>query len=267
MRRGGKAGSASLSQSLMSGSVNSGDPYYVLQDQLRDTIEKVVISFEEWKTLLQSTNTVNDPQYLHSVKQLKSGLKGAKKSLKVLDDTVTMVVKRREDFSHINDAELKSRQEFCAQCKERLESVKAVTRSQATADKLAEDAERTKLEDLASAREMASRPGGNSQFIDRQQKSQSDIISEQDDALARIDEGVQRLHQRGLDMGDEIRSHNDLLTELDADMDRAQAKMNVVTRQLAKLLKTGSSFEVYLILGLAVVAMVLLLVLVFVPVF
>ena len=73
--------------------------------------------------------------------------------------------------------------------------------------------------------------------------------------------------QRGLDMGDEIRSHNDLLTELDADMDRAQAKMNVVTRQLAKLLKTGSSFEVYLILGLAVVAMVLLLVLVFVPVF
>jgi hypothetical protein len=68
-------------------------------------------------------------------------------------------------------------------------------------------------------------------------------------------------------MGDEIRSHNDLLTELDADMDRAQAKMNVVTRQLAKLLKTGSSFEVYLILGLAVVAMVLLLVLVFVPVF
>jgi len=163
--------------------------------QLRDTIEKVVISFEEWKTLLQSTNTVNDPQYLHSVKQLKSGLKGAKKSLKVLDDTVTMVVKRREDFSHINDAELKSRQEFCAQCKERLESVKAVTRSQATADKLAEDAERTKLEDLASAREMASRPGGNSQFIDRQQKSQSDIISEQDDALARIDEGVQRLHQ------------------------------------------------------------------------
>ena len=100
-----------------------------------------------------------------------------------------------------------------------------------------------------------------------QKQQQHSIIADQDAALGMIDEGVQRLHQRALDMGDEISSHNQLLTDLDADMDRAQAKMNVVTRQLAKLLKTGSSFEVYLILGLTACAIALFLILIFIPTF
>ena len=178
-----------------------------------------------------------------------------------------MVAKRREDFSHISDGELQSRTEFCAQCRQRLDGVKAQTRAPDVAAKLAADQERTKLEDLASVRDSARAPGGNSAFIARQKQQQHTIIADQDAALGMIDEGVQRLHQRALDMGDEITSHNQLLSDLDADMDRAQAKMNVVTRQLAKLLKTGSSFEVYLILGLTAVAIALFLILIFIPTF
>ena len=226
-----------------------------------------MISFEEWKELLTTANTVNDPSYLFAAKQLKAGMKGAKKNLKVLEKTVSMVAKRREDFSHISDSELQSRTAFCAQCKERLDGVKAQTRAPDVAAKLAADQERTKLEDLASVRDSARAPGGNSAFITRQKQQQHSIIADQDAALGMIDEGVQRLHQRALDMGDEISSHNQLLTDLDADMDRAQAKMNVVTRQLAKLLKTGSSFEVYLILGLTACAIALFLILIFIPTF
>ena len=105
----------------------------------------------------------------------------------------------------------------------------------------------------------------NSRFISNQRLVTQEVIAQQDNNLEALDSAVDRLHNMGGAINQELKEQNLMLDKLDSDMDDAGEKMNFVLERLGKLLKTKDGCQIMIIVVLVIILVILITLVVYLP--
>ena len=83
------------------------------------------------------------------------------------------------------------------------------------------------------------------------------IMQQQDEDLVELGQGVDRLNELSQGINQELKTQNQMLSDLDRDIDEAAEKMNFVMGKMARLLKTKDTCQICVILVLTFILLLL----------
>ena len=242
------------------------DPYFEVRDALKDRVDKIKSAHDRFQDLVRRPDS-SAAQIKELRRNLVVDIRAADKDFKVLKGSVASVEQNRAKYSAVKDAELETRKGFVNDVFKALKVVKAGVESDAVKRKMDEDASKAKRDGLDEnyAALAAGIEKHNDKFIDSQQQHAKEMINLQDEALEALGQGVDRLNDMGTAINVELKEQDKMLGGLSGDMDEAEAKMNMVNHYLNKLLKTKDGCQYGTILVLAIILVVLVAVIIWVP--
>jgi len=242
------------------------DPYYEVRDELTDKLDRIKGLHDRFQDLVRRADSS-----AAAVKEMRRNLvmdiRAADKDFKVLKGSVISVEQNRAKYSTIKDAELSTRKAFVNDTSKVLKAVKAGVESDAVKRKIDEDSSRSKHQGMDEnyAALAAGIEKNNSRFVETQQQQAKEMINLQDEALEALGQGVDRLNEMGTAINVELKEQDKMLGGLSGEMDEAEAKMNMVNHYLNKLLKTKDGCQYGSILILAIILIVLIAIVIWVP--
>lgn len=186
-------------------------------------------------------------------------LKSAEKQMRDLTLTVDLVQRDRAQFAHIDDYELDQRTTYIGETKKTLAGISAAFKSDEVKRKVLAD-ERAGLSTAQGANlgATSSEAMEDTHFIHDKQAEARMIMAEQDEDLAELGLGVDRLNEMSSNIHQELQVQNRMLNDLDRDLDEAAEKMNFVMGKLAKLLKTKDSCQIWTVVLLTLILILLI---------
>ena len=201
--------------------------------------------------------SVNAAEIKDAKKQLKRHIKQGESTLKDLQTTVRMVEKKRETFSDIDDTELYDRKNFIGSCTERIKQAKDGMNSQKVKTKFLKD-ERAKSKRRLGLADTKSEDNEEASFITNNHAGAQLMMEQQDETLDELDDAVVRVGHMAENIHDELGQQNKMLTDLEDDLENAEAELGLVVGKLAKMLKTKSKWQLGTIMALSLILIVLL---------
>ena len=171
--------------------------------------------------------------------------------------TVELVQKDREQFAHIDDFELVDRTDYITKTREEVRAVAAYFKGNEVKQKMIAD-ERDAVASTAGAMGATnSEEAENTHFIVDKQAEARMIMQQQDEDLVELGQGVDRLNELSQGINQELKTQNQMLSDLDRDIDEAAEKMNFVMGKMARLLKTKDTCQICVILVLTFILLLL----------
>lgn len=257
--------STSLGTPLMSTS-GAPDPFHFVRDDLSRRIDEARIKYDNWTYALTNTNTAKNGSFKSDTAALKTMIEGLLNDVRLLGGTLTAVEADRTRFAHISEAELETRRRYIQEQTDLLTRWKNEMSSSRTRGKIDRDA-RELLHRRPGGRGGAGGAGAggdgsrftaaNEDFLNEQAQRQEMMKKEADSHLDLIGTSVSHLGVMARTINVELDEQDRMITDLDKDVDDAQASMNVAMRQMSKLLKTKDSCQLWTILVLIVVMVIL----------
>jgi hypothetical protein len=239
------------------------DPYYVAKEEVEAALKRVQDMVSEWKRLLRAENTARCARFQELHAEISGELVNLDLDLKDITATINMVEDHRDNpkFNYVSAGEITSRKEF-------VKASLAVVRE--IQDSVSGRSAQAKIE--ADKRQVlqgsSSRSGGqahdrraekdNEDFLARQRQDQQRIIQNQDETLNDISKSALRLGEAAKTINMELQDQQQMLEDLDKDVDRETEKLNFVMKRMGRLLQTGDSKQLCLIIGLFVLMVVLI---------
>lgn len=207
------------------------DPFYVVKGKVEKLVLTLKADFGKWRDLLENSDT-NDGGFEELTMQLKMNVKTARVDLNDLQQTVNIVEKFRARFQDITDDELNKRRRFINNLSADVQEVENALESDRTLAKQKQDKDRSAL--FGKSLGQSPREQKNNKVL----VVQDNLEAQQDVVLDDMSAALSRLENQGTSINTELRTHADLLQEMDDDMDIAMGSMNTVTGKMVKLLGT-----------------------------
>mmetsp|Transcript_11731 Transcript_11731/g.21157 ORF Transcript_11731/g.21157 Transcript_11731/m.21157 type:complete len:250 (-) Transcript_11731:173-922(-) len=239
----------------------SSDPYYVAKDEVETAIKKVQRMYEEWKPLLQRENTARNQRFQEIHSELAGEVRQLDHDLQDISATISMVEENRAKFQFDN-SEIASRKRFVSDTRNKVREIQDAISSRATVSKIESDKRSLLSAAGSSARGNDDRQAKvskeNADFLSRQRQEQTQIVSQQDEALDQLSASAQRLGNTAQIINSELREQQKMLEALDEDIDKETEKLNFVMKRMGRLLKTSDNKQLCLIIGLIALIVVLI---------
>jgi len=87
------------------------DPFYVVKEEVLQSLQGVTTLYDRWKELLDTTNTASNEEFKWTTNELKSGLRSIEWDITDLEETVGIVENNQAKFK-IDNQELQTRKQF-----------------------------------------------------------------------------------------------------------------------------------------------------------
>uniref|UniRef100_A0A7S3ZBL5 Syntaxin 6/10/61 N-terminal domain-containing protein n=2 Tax=Lotharella globosa TaxID=91324 RepID=A0A7S3ZBL5_9EUKA len=241
------------------------DPFHIVKERIQVSVRQLEADMATWRELLKRTNTNINAAFQRLTRSAKSQLKHLKANTRKLNATITAVESQRSRFPGIDDIELADRKQFVTQTRAVIDGYQKLLVDPATKAKKAED--RRKVAQLRGATmdTFASTDFTSGEFertLAEQQQQQEEMEEKQDMVLDDMSTALQRLALTAEGIDCELAEHKELIQDLDAQVDRARGRMDVVVKGLEMLLgvKGGNKIiclalmflMVFILLGIAI---------------
>lgn len=242
------------------------DPYNEVRDALHQQVDSIRLNHDRFQDMVRSTAN-NATQLKELRRTLVIDIRAADRAHKDLRATVANVDKNRAQFPTIKDAEFEGRKAFVNNIQKILKQVKMGIESDAAKRKLEDDANKVRLAGMDENQQAMSAAieKGNNRFIESQRLQTRDMIDQQDIALDHLGQAVDVLNDMGSTINVELKEQDKMLNDLSGEMTDAEGKMNMVNHYLNKLLKTKDGCQYGTIAVLAVILLVLIACIIWLP--
>mmetsp|Transcript_43807 Transcript_43807/g.93787 ORF Transcript_43807/g.93787 Transcript_43807/m.93787 type:complete len:248 (-) Transcript_43807:239-982(-) len=239
------------------------DPYYIAKEEVEGAIRKAQDMHKEWNKLLYSENTARSQRFQQLHSSLVADIEQLDMDVQDLAATIAMVEENPSRFA-ISSGEIALRKAFVSGSEKAVRSMQDSVRGAAAQSKIDADKRSALLQkDGASGasssqdrRAQGSRE--NDQFLARERQTQQQIVRQQDETLDQIAQSAQRLHGAASTISIELKEQQQMLKDLDNDIDKETEKLNFVMKRIGRLMQTGDSNQICLIIGLTVLMVVLI---------
>lgn len=236
---------------------NMVDPWTTMKELCVVQNTEVETAYQHWNDALQNTNTETNKLYKKKRKQLSTKLDNANKIAGQMELAVRAISRSRGQFPNVDDDDLKNRKSYVKHTQDRLREIHTAMRSQRTRDKVGADkrAALTAASSTHALNNQSNKNGGtnaNTDFMQQNMDEQKEIRGQQDEILDNMSAGVDTLGNMAKTLNTQLDEEAQLLAQFELEMEEAQAKMNVVLRSMAKLLKTKNTCQLWLIVFLIV---------------
>lgn len=241
------------------------DPFYLVKEEVTQSLHGISALHERWKVLLDTTNTATNEEFKWTLNEIKNAMKSIEWDLSDLEETINIVETNRAKFK-INQQELEDRKSFINGAKQRIEDIKGDLNSVRTKgimekhqrDMLMKQNRRTeqksKLEEAIQQ--------DNQRFIDDQHGQQQTIMRQQDEDLTQLEGTVGTLRNMGITIGNTLQQHETLINEIDHDVTKADSSLKGAVRKLNALIDSTSDNKQLCIIVILILVLVGLVVLV-----
>jgi len=207
------------------------DPFYVVKDKVNEIITQITEDFEQWKKLLEQTNTAaTDSEFPQLTQNIKMNIKKVKIDIADLSQTVQIVTDNRLRFKDISDAELANRRTFVNDMKAIIDDCEETLISDRTLRKIDNDKRKALFHVEGES------PGGGeskalkqrqfehdaNDFLDNKQQEQMLLEKKQDIVLDDMSSALSRLGDVSTTISDELKLHKTKLEERDTEMNESQ---------------------------------------------
>jgi len=247
------------------------DPFYVVKEEVQQSVNGITALYDRWHELLKTTNTAQNDEFKWTTNQLRTGIKSIEWDLQDLEETIGIVESNRQKFK-LEQAEVESRKKFISETQYVIKKMKEELNNTQTKGKMDNDQRdalmRTKPsatrggDDRFAALDEAVR-SDNDSFIQNQGQLQDQIIRQQDQDLDSLHVVVNTLGEMGHAIGDELSTQQRMLEDLEGGVDRTSGRLEGVMRRVNKLLDSTSDRVQWCVVIVLILILVGLIVIVF----
>jgi len=242
------------------------DPFYVVKEEVQQSVNGITTLYDRWQELLKTTNTATNDEFKWTTNQLRTGIKSIEWDLQDLEETIGIVESNRQKF-RLEQAEVDSRKKFIGETQYIIKKMKEELNNTQTKGKMEND-QRSELMKNKSNRDVPDRfaalddaiKNDNDAYIRNQAQVQDQIIRQQDTDLDDLGQVVNVLGQMGNQIHSELDQQGRILDDLEAGVDSTSGRLNAVMRRVNKLLESTSDrvqWCVVIVLVLVLVGLVI----------
>lgn len=239
-----------------------GDPFYVVKEEVEQSISGVTSLFDRWKMILQNTDTSQNEEFQWTAEELKKGIKTIEWDLNDLEETIKVVESSKDKFGITTD-ELSKRKQFIQKTKDTVQQIKNAMNSPETRTKIEND----KRQNLIPKKQPSDRwdklkkemENDNERFLQEQQMQQQEIFSEQDKNLDILKDSVSRMKNYGEVINDTMQEHFVLIEEVESGVEKVDSGLKGMIKKVDNLIdRTKDSTQWCIIITLILILVGLL---------
>ncbi|KAE8697846.1 Syntaxin-61 [Hibiscus syriacus] len=207
------------------------DPFYIVKEEIQDSIDKLQASFHQWERIPPGTG-----EQVHLTKDLLASCESIDWQVDELDKAIS-VAARDPSWYGIDEVELESRRKWTTNA-------------------------RIQVADVKKAVGAGKENDGSASVIASESDRQTLLIKQQDEELDELSASVQRIGGVGLTIHEELIAQK-ILDELGTEMDSTKNQMDFVQRKMAIVMKAAGAKGQIMIIIFFLVLFIILFILVF----
>jgi len=223
------------------------DPFYVVKEEVQQSVSGVTTLYDRWQELLKNTNTAQNDEFKWTVTQIKSGIKSIEWDLQDLEETIGIVEGNRQRFK-LDAAEVESRKAFIFETKAAIKKMKEDLNNAQTKGKMENDTRNTLMNTSSRKNQDQGKFSGlknaleddNNTYIQNSQVQLQATMNDQDEEIEAIGKVAGNLKEIGVTINSELNKQNMLLEEMDTEVDKTQNRLSSTLRRLNKLIDSAS---------------------------
>ncbi|KAL6870752.1 hypothetical protein ACP4OV_014600 [Aristida adscensionis] len=228
------------------------DPFYIVRDEIQDSIDKLQDTFHQWKQTPESTG-----EYVHLTKELFTSCESVQWQVDELDKAIS-VAERDPAHYGLNELEIGKRRSWTSAARKQVLSLRRSV--EAARQKGGYGRSVNPSESNRSKKHISQ---DNDEFIASESDQQMLLIKRQDEELDALSASVQRIGGVGLTIHEELEGQEKLLGELSLDMETTSNRLDFVQKRVAMVMKKASWKGQIMMIAFLVILFILLFVLVF----
>lgn len=245
------------------GRKRNNDPFYTCKAELSSHLRSVMQQQHHWERCLSDAGPTGSKQLFAADKELKRQLREVQPGINMLLQVLRTIESQRQNFKHIDDAELERRKQFVSSTRATVRKVQRQA-DEANVDAMMAQNNRKNLfargEETESETKRSTSKGGMTEaYITDARVSHTDMVEEQDQCVDDMLEGLDNLASAAEDIGDEIEDSKKDINKMTKNVSKARQAFLKVNDTLSKFLKVKDNCQVWVLVSLSVIAVVLLL--------
>ncbi|BBN20050.1 syntaxin of plants SYP6 [Marchantia polymorpha subsp. ruderalis] len=237
------------------------DPYYLVKDEVQDSIAQLQSGMTQWKQLPEVSN-----ERASLTKKLISSCDTIKWQVDELDKAVSVAERDMTKFG-VSLTELQTRRAWISSTVTEVSSYRKTLQ-------VADDALRLPMAAPLAAHGDALRGQigpvqknrqsfENDDYIHGEQERQTQYLKEQDEDLDDLSQSVQRMGNIGLAIHEELDSQEVLISDISRDVDTAATRLDYVQKKMETLIKKAGAKGQLVLIAVLVILLALLIMLIF----
>jgi len=224
------------------------DPFYVVQEEVQQSVSGVTALYERWQELLKNTNTSQNDEFKWTTREIKNGIKRIEWDIQDLEETIGIVEGNRQRFK-LEASEVESRKAFITETKATIKKMKDDLNNATTKGKMENDARNTLMDtQKRKNNQVQGQFDGlqraimedNDNYINNSHQQMQATMAAQDEDLDAISRATGTLKEMGVTINDELHRQQLILEEMDTEVDKTNSRLNNVMKRLNKLIDSTS---------------------------
>ncbi|KAL2316751.1 hypothetical protein Fmac_030627 [Flemingia macrophylla] len=223
------------------------DPFYVVKEEIQESIDKLQSTFHRWE------NTADAGERSRLSKEVIAGCESIEWQVDELDKAIS-VASRDPSWYGIDEVELESRRRWTGDARTQVSTTKKAavaggSKNNASLNGMHRELMRLPNSHQTTSDQYASKD--NDDFIESESDRQMLLIKKQDEELDELSLSVQRIGGVGLTIHEELLSQEKIIDELGNEMDSTSNRLDFVQKKVAMVMKKASAKgQIMMILGL-----------------
>jgi len=240
----------------------SQDPFYVVKAEVEQSMNGITTLYERWKQLVLEEDSGSE-ELLWTQNEIKSGIKSIEWDLGDLEETISIVEANKNKYN-LDQTEIQARKEFVVNTKRKIQNITdEIDHRKGAATKQQRNQLMSGKQSNRYAKLEESIIQDNEQFIQDQNQRQAQIIRQQDTSLVRLQSTVGTLKEMGKTIGSQLEEHEQIITEIDVEVDKASSGLKGVIKKVNQLIDKTSDGKQMCIIVMLILVLVALIAVVF----
>ncbi|XP_052135300.1 60S ribosomal protein L3-like [Oryza glaberrima] len=227
------------------------DPFYIVKDEIQESIEKIQDTLHQWKQTPENTG-----EHVHLTKEIIASCESIQWQVVELEKAIS-VAERDPAYYGLNEVEIGKRRNWTSTARNQVVSIRRCVEAGKQKSAFGHSVNPSEL--VRSKQHIAQ---DNDDFIASESDQQMLLIKRQDEELDELSASVQRIGGVGLTIHDELVGQERLLGELSLDMETTTNRLDFVQKRVAMVLKKASLKGQIMMIAFLVVLFIILFVLV-----
>ncbi|XP_022724226.1 syntaxin-61-like [Durio zibethinus] len=236
------------------------DPFYIVKEEIQESIDKLQSSFHQWERFPPDTG-----EQVHLAKELLANCESVQWQVDELDKAIS-VAARDPSWYGIDEAELVKRRRWTSTARTQVGNVKKAVVAGKENGNCASVMRRElmRLPNLHQPdRSNLYTAEDNDDFIASESDRQMLLIKQQDEELDELSASVERIGGVGLTIHEELLAQEKIIDELGTEMDSTTNRLDFVQKKVAMIMKKASAKGQIMMILVLLVLFIILFILVF----
>ncbi|KAK9123173.1 hypothetical protein Sjap_012775 [Stephania japonica] len=236
------------------------DPFYIVKEEIQDSIEKLQSTFHQWESVPSNTG-----EWVHLTKELIAGSESIEWQVDELEKTIA-VAARDPSWYGIDEVELEKRRRWTSTARNQLINVKKSVEAgkprntiNASTNGMRQELMRHPNNHSSSNEKLNQfRSQDNDDFISSESDRQLLLVRQQDEELEELSASVRRIGGVGLTIHEELTGQEKIIHDLGLDMESASNRLDFLQKKVEFVMKkVGIKGQLMMIMFLVIMFIVL----------